>query len=251
VQRPEEQQVSNPDSFINEVAEEVRRDRLYGLARRYGWIAVLAVLALVGAAGWREYDSARRTAAAQAVGDALLAATELPDAAARQAALGAVEAGPDGQAVALLLRAADVGALLLGAPDPSARAKAEALRAALLRDLEAMGRNMAVAEPLRDLAVLRWLMLAPAEAGPSDAQRRAMLQMLAAPGRSLRPLAEEQLMLLDLAAGDLASADARLVRLAADAETPAALRRRAGDIRLAIGSAQDADPTNAQPQATP
>ena len=37
--------VSNPESFIDEVNEEVRRDRLYQNIRRYGWIAVVVVLA--------------------------------------------------------------------------------------------------------------------------------------------------------------------------------------------------------------
>ena len=37
--------MSETDSFIDEVNEEVRRDRLYGALRRYGWIAILAVLA--------------------------------------------------------------------------------------------------------------------------------------------------------------------------------------------------------------
>ena len=31
--------MSNPDSFIEEVTEEVRRDKLFALFRKYGWIA--------------------------------------------------------------------------------------------------------------------------------------------------------------------------------------------------------------------
>ena len=34
--------MSNPDSFIDEVTEEVRRDRLFAVFRKYGWIGVLA-----------------------------------------------------------------------------------------------------------------------------------------------------------------------------------------------------------------
>ena len=36
--------VSDTDSFIAEVNEEVRREQLYGYLRKYGWIAVVAVL---------------------------------------------------------------------------------------------------------------------------------------------------------------------------------------------------------------
>jgi len=32
--------MSDTDSFINEVTEEVRRDRLYGMFRRWGWFAL-------------------------------------------------------------------------------------------------------------------------------------------------------------------------------------------------------------------
>ena len=36
--------MSNPDSFIDEVTEEVRRDRLFAMFRKYGWIGVAIVL---------------------------------------------------------------------------------------------------------------------------------------------------------------------------------------------------------------
>ncbi len=47
--------MSDTDSFIDEVSEEVRRDRLYATFRRYGWIAILAVLLLVAGATWNEW----------------------------------------------------------------------------------------------------------------------------------------------------------------------------------------------------
>lgn len=225
--------MSNPDSFIDEVAEEVRRDRLFGLARRYGWIAIALVLAIVGGAGWREYDNARRTAAAQALGDALLSATDLTLPEARQNALAAIEAGPDGRALAVLLRAGDAAILAPGA---------EALRDGVLRDLAALAEDQAVSEPLRDLAVLRRVLLAPQPAPGSAeaASARLALAALAQPGRTFRPLAEEQLALLDIAEGALAEADARLAALINDAAAPTALRRRAGDLRTAIGTAPEA-----------
>jgi hypothetical protein len=68
--------VSNPDSFIDEVTEEVRRDRLFAAFRRYGWIAVLAVLGIVGGAAWNEWQKAQAVERAQAFGDALLASLE-------------------------------------------------------------------------------------------------------------------------------------------------------------------------------
>ena len=60
--------MSDTDSFIEEVTEEVRRDRLFALMRRYGWIAVAAVLLLVGGTAYREYARAAEAAKAQAFG---------------------------------------------------------------------------------------------------------------------------------------------------------------------------------------
>lgn len=226
--------MANPDSFINEVAEEVRRDRVFGMVRRYGWIGVVLVLAIVGGAGWREYETAQRTAAAQALGDALLSASELPTPEARAQAFLAVDAAPDGRALAVLLRAADLGS----SPDAP-----EALRVSLITDLEGLAADQAVSEPLRDLAMVRRMLLDPAipdaKGGLSDADRRLRLEALATPGRTFRLLAEEHLAVLDIAAGDVAAADARLVRIIADAETPQAQRQRLSDLRRALGTAPD------------
>ena len=103
-----ERGVSNTDSFIDEVTEEVRRDRLFGVMRRYGWIAVLAILMLVGGAAWNEWRKAQDRAAAQALGDAVLSALAIQDRGARAAALDAI-AAPGAQAAAgiALLAAAE------------------------------------------------------------------------------------------------------------------------------------------------
>ena len=92
--------MSQSESFIEEVTEEVRRDRLYGLMRRYGWIAVLVVLALVGGAAWNEWRKAQDAAAAQATGDALIAALEADESAARVASLREMDATSVGARIA-------------------------------------------------------------------------------------------------------------------------------------------------------
>ena len=69
--------MSNPDSFIDEVTEEVRRDRLFAIFRKYGWIGAVLVALIVGGAAWNEWQKSRETARAQAFGDAMLDAMDL------------------------------------------------------------------------------------------------------------------------------------------------------------------------------
>lgn len=69
--------MSNPDSFIDEVREEIRKDRLYRMLRRYGWIGALVVLVIVGGTAYREWSTTNKRIAAEAVGDSILAADAL------------------------------------------------------------------------------------------------------------------------------------------------------------------------------
>ena len=99
--------MSDIDHFIEEVTEEVRRDRLFALYKRYGWIAALLVVLLVGGAAFIEYRKAQAVAEAQRLGDDLIAALAADDAAARAAALIGVEAEtPGAGAVVQLAQAA-------------------------------------------------------------------------------------------------------------------------------------------------
>ena len=66
--------MSDTDSFIEEVTEEVRRERLYTYMRRYGWIAVLLVIFLVGATAYKEYSNASEKRIAENTGDGILRA---------------------------------------------------------------------------------------------------------------------------------------------------------------------------------
>ena len=210
--------MSDSDSFINEVTEEVRREKLYGYLRRYGWIGVAAVLLLVGGAAFNEYRASQERAAAQATGDALLAALEVDDPAARAAAMAGIDTSGPSAAVALLLRAAT----LEEAGDAAGAAEV----------LGNLASNGDVPEMYRDLAAFKAAML------PTDdlAGRNANLEALASPGRPFSLLAQEQLAYVALDEGDQAGAIAILERIVEDAAVTRGLRDRAQTLMVALGA---------------
>ena len=209
--------MSNPESFIDEVTEEVRRDKLFGDIRRWGWIGIVAVLMLVGGAAYREYQLAAKQAESQAFGDAVLDALDQDDPAARATALAAVEA--PGQRRALLG--------LLQSSDP------ETDKAATLAALTLVADDATLPASYRDLAVLRRVIVAGADLPAAD--RRAQLDPIAAPGRPYRTLALEQMALLSVETGDTAAAITALEALRQDQEATPGLRRRAEQVIVALG----------------
>lgn len=211
--------MSESDSFINEVSEEVRRDRLYGYVRRYGWIAALAVVALVGGAAFNEVRKAQNAAAAEAVGDGLLTALQADDPEARIAALQGIEVSGSAAIAPRFFAAAEL------ARDGQTEA-AVAAYAALTGDAD-------LAPVYRDLATFKSLVLQSDTAAPEMV--RQGFEALAAPGGSFRLLAQEQLAVLDASAGDNAAAIARLQSVLADTEVGPGLRRRATQLIVALG----------------
>lgn len=209
--------MSDSDSFISEVTEEVRREKLYGYLRRYGWIAVVLVLSLVGGAAWNEYRNVQDRNAAQATGDALLAALDETDASARAAAMATVEADGSAVAVTLLLRAAmeeEAGDV-----------------AAATATLNNVAVNADVPDMYRDIAAFKAAML------PSDDPdaRRAALEVLSQPGQPFRLLALEQIAYLTLEAGDAEGAIAVMRQIEEDAGVTRGLRERVQTLMVALG----------------
>ena len=209
--------MSNPDSFIEEVTEEVRRDRLFALFRKYGWIGVLAVLAIVGGAGWTEWQRVQEAARAEHFGDAVLEALDLGAPEERSAALGAIPT--DGEQTAILN--------LLLASDPVAD------RAGTLAALEVLANDAAQPPSYRDLAVLRRVVVAGSDMPVPE--RRAALDPIAAPGRPYRTLALEQMAYLLVEEGKTDEAIAALTALMSDQEAPGGLRARAEQMIVALG----------------
>lgn len=215
--------MSNPDSFIDEVTEEVRRDKMFVLLRRYGWIPALILVAVVAGAAIYEWRKSVNRAAAQTFGDSLLVALENDDPQARLDALADITAKGDKRAIVQFLRASE------------AQAAGDAGLA--LRELSGIAENNELPQSYRQLALLKQTMLS---AGTTPiAARRATMEQLAAPGQAFRPLALEQLALLDIEAGDRDAAIGRLRTILDEPDVSPGLRQRASQAIVALGGSLD------------
>jgi len=212
--------MSDTDSFINEVNEEVRRDQLYAKFRRYGWIAVLAIVVVVGGASYNEYSKARDRSAAQALGDEIIAAMAANEAAGRATALGQIEATSPG------------GAAVLQFMVSAAQSNSEQVDAAVA-GLNKVASNGELPEIYRQIAGFKALTL-QSETLPAN-ERRLQFEALAQPGAPLRLLAEEQLALIDIAEGQTDAAISRYQAILLDAETSADLQQRAVQVIVSLG----------------
>ncbi|WP_108838899.1 hypothetical protein [Tateyamaria sp. Alg231-49] len=220
--------MSDTDSFIEEVNEEVRRDRLYGYLRKYGWIAALAIISIVAAAAYNEYRKDQETAKAQALGDAMLAALSSNDDVARAGALADVTSETE------------QGAAVLAFMTAGAQAEAGQTEEAV-QTLQSVAGNAEVPLIYRQVASFKSLIL---QSNSMDAElRRAGFEALAVPGVRLRLLAEEQLALLDVEAGDTDAALERFQTIMDDAEVTSGLQRRALQAMVALGGAPQATET--------
>ena len=211
--------MSDTDSFIDEVTEEVRRDRMFNLLRRYGWIAVVAVLLLVGGAAWNEWRLSQQRTQSEALGDAIVSALQLETAAERATALQKIETA-EAPAIVQLLSAAE-----LAGDDRGGEAIAQ---------LAAVQSNGTLPLIYRHIAEFKALVI------EDDSQRaetrRTGYENLIASGSALRVLAEEQLALLDIAANDVDGALVRLQRLLEDSEITPGVRRRVTQLITALGA---------------
>jgi hypothetical protein len=218
--------MSDTDSFIEEVNEEVRRDRLYLMLRRYGWIAASVIILIVGGAAFSEYRKAQTRKQAENLGDAMLAAMAVPESEGRAAALADIKPGsPESVAVLRLLTA-------------SAQTEAGETAAAT-ETLDGLALDGDVPAIYREIAQFKSLTLQGAEAAIED--RRQAFEAMAQPGRTLRLLASEQLALLDIEAGDGGAAITRYQSILADAEVTSELQQRALQVIVALGGEPDLD----------
>ncbi len=209
--------MSNNESFIDEVTEEVRRDKLFAMFRKYGWIGVVIVVGIVGGTAFTQWQRTQAENRAQAFGDAVTDALDLGATEERMAALKDVPATEE--------QAGLLGLML--STDP------ESDKAGTLAALDAVAANADLSPLYRDLAVLRRVIVAGADM--PLAERRSALDGIAVAGRPYRALAAEQLAILLIEEGKPDDAIAALTALLQDQDASAGLRRRAEQMIVALG----------------
>lgn len=203
------------DSFIDEVTEDLRRDRLFATFRRYGWIGGLVILSIVGGAAFNEWQKAQREATAQAYGDAVLSALESPDPAAAMAQVDAAGSSS---------RATLSGLLQAGAESDAAKA-AEVL--------SGVGAS-AEAGVMRDLARLKEVTLNGAAMDP--AARDAVLADLSKPGAPFELLALEQKAVALIQAGRTDDAVTLIHQIQQQSGLSEGLSRRLSEMLITLGA---------------
>lgn len=203
--------------IFREIDEELRRDNLQQLWKKYGnyviALAVLVVAATAGVVGWRAYQDSQR--AAQGVE--------------YSAALDLVRQGKDADAAAAfasLAKTADSGrALLARFEEAASRVQSGDVPAAITL-YDQIATDGSVDQGFRDVATILSARYMLDKAGPEAVEAR--LQPLASGAGPWHGLALELTALAEMKAGDTAKARGDFEALSKDTTAPSGVRQRAG-----------------------
>jgi hypothetical protein len=206
--------MSETDSFIAEVTEDVRRDRLFGLFRRFGWIPAALIVIIVSGTAYNEWSKSKADKLAQVRGDALLAAIDTVDEAARATALNEIASQGSENIVAQMLAA--------GGKDENS-----------INFLNAVIINTDQPEYIRDLAKLKLTMIPGAQ---TKEQKLKTLDILSQPGGIYRNAAVEILVAFELELGNPNKAIEFLKSHIQDAGASRAQVQRMAELLVALGS---------------
>ena len=212
--------MSDTDSFLQEVSEELRRDKLYRNIRKYGWLAILLVILIVGAATYREYLKSQAETEAELFGTSIIDALNEKNVADRILKLQKINApGENAKAIVAMLLSAE--------PTGNESAPFE------MRTLSDVIESLSIDAQYRDLLNFK-ILLGSSEIMGLDERMKAF-EGLSRPGNPFRLLAEEQMALIELELGNNDNAIEIISQILLDAELTAGLRNRATQMLIALG----------------
>ena len=210
--------MSNNESFIQEVSEEVRRDRLYRILKKWGWIGIAVIVALVGGASFNEWNKDSKMNSARNLGDRVLSAVGNKD----PIELKDIETSNLSQDIFIKNL---LSAILLS--DNKLDASKKALEE--IRDLPS------ITKTYRELNAFKLGLLLLKEDNLTSDERFGVFEEFVEPGSPFRLLAKEQQALLLIEQGKLELAIKALSEISVDSETTASLKRRVTQLRISLG----------------
>ncbi|MCW2237107.1 tetratricopeptide repeat protein [Azospirillum canadense] len=209
--------------IFREVDEDLRRDRMERLFKRYGGIMLAGALVIVAGTGgytaWRSWQQSQHQ----------------KETAALAAALSQTGQGPEKgvEALAAFAGKADPGMAALAQLNAAALLTREGKTAEAVEVYDKLAANGAVSGAYRDLASLLSVMHQLGSGDP--AQLQARLQPLTADSSPWRFSAREMSGILAGRAGDKDKARTLFQQLADDSQAPAGVRSRAADLATLYG----------------
>lgn len=229
------------EAFIREVDEEFRRDQLANFWTRYGrWLLIALGVFLLAFAGWLYWREEQKRAAGDFGAELLQAADALDasnvDRASPVFAKAATAGQPGYEAIGRLTQAAI-------AVNEGKAAEAAKLYGAIAAD-------KGLAEPFRELATIRQLMLQFDTLPYATLTER--LQPLAKAGNPWFGSAGEMLAVAHMRAGKPELAAPIFAAIARDTSVPSTIRARTGQMASMLGASPlPTDPAGAAPAAAP
>ncbi|MEQ9641103.1 MAG: tetratricopeptide repeat protein [Alphaproteobacteria bacterium] len=214
--------------IFREVDEDVRKDQLTSLWKKYGVFVIAAAVALVlgtaASVAWREYQASVRTQEAQAYLDAITALQES-------------DTGPALGQLGKLAADGDTGYATLARLQEAAALQRSGDGQAAVASYDTMAEDDDVPEIYRDLARLLAVLIL-LDDGASEAVS-ARVNALLAPDNPWRFNAREVDAILALRDGNREAAANKFKSLADDNEAPAGMRSRARQVLAVLGVAAE------------
>ena len=215
--------MSNNESFMQEVSEEVRKDRFYRILKKWGWVGIALIVALVGGASFNEWNKESKINSARNLGDRVLAAIASKDV----IDLKEIEIKNVSQDIFIK----NLMSVILFSDDKLDAAK---------KALEEIGGIPGITKTYKDLNAFKLGLLLLKSGNLTGEERFGVFEALVEPGSPFRSLAKEQQALILIEQGKIELAIKTLVEITDDSETTDTLRRRVTQLRISLGS----DPNN-------
>ena len=216
--------MANPESFLEEVAEEVRRDRLFKFFKKNGWIIAFVVLVALCASIAYEWRKNSEISRAKSNGDLLTLA---------------LEKSQKGNLEELLDLLSDNSPYLRPSSDLMAVTKLYYVELLYNIDndssesmsiLKEIFSNESISTTLRQLAKIKYLLLFSGD----NKLKQDLIDELSSPGNHYRFLAQEHKVQTYLASGMSDEANRQSDILLNDLEVSEQQKRRLMDLKLAI-----------------